>query len=124
MGNIKKKLIPSCQVFVRTFPRATTQSMDDYVRPSIKTQPEYSICHVRANDLIWNTSPNEIVRKTVDMAEKWGITLSEIILRTDIPDWNKKGYEVNTHLTVICKKNNIFLIDHGEKIKWNYISFF
>ena len=54
---------------MRTFPRATTQCMDDYVKPSIKTQPEYSIRHVRANDLIWNTSPNEIARKTVDMAE-------------------------------------------------------
>ena len=40
-----------------------------YVKPSIKTQPEYSIRHVRTNDLIWNTSSDEIARKTVDMAE-------------------------------------------------------
>ena len=37
--------------------------------------------------------------------------------RTDKTDWNKKGYEVNTHLTEMCKEKNIFLIDHGEKIK-------
>ena len=68
-GEYKKKLIPSCKVFVRTFHGATTQCMDNYVKPSIKTQPEYSISPVSTNDLIWNTSSNEIARKTVDMAE-------------------------------------------------------
>ena len=39
--------------------------------------------------------------------------------RTDKTDWNKgyEGYEVNTHLTEMCKEKNIFFINHGEKIK-------
>ena len=98
---ILKKLNPSCKVFLTTFPGGTTHSMDDYVKPSIRTQPDHFILDVGMNDLISNTQPNETPRKVVDIAEKLksekcDAIISEIILRTDKPDLNKKGNEVST----------------------------
>ena len=40
----------SCKVFVRTFPGAITQHMDDYVEPSIRPQTDRCILHVGMND--------------------------------------------------------------------------
>lgn len=69
--------------------------MNDYVKPSIWTQPDSSILHDGTNDLLLNTSPNEIARKVVDTAkkmksEKCDVPISKIILRTDKPDLNEK----------------------------------
>lgn len=58
------------------------------MKPSIRSQPDHFIAHVGTNDLIWNTSSNEITRKVVDIAEKLKcekchVTILGIILRTD-----------------------------------------
>ena len=79
--------------------------MNDYVKPSpsIRTQPDHFILHVRTNDSTLNTPPNEVTRRVVDIAEKFKfekcyVKISEIILRTDKTDLNKKGNEINTRL--------------------------
>ena len=113
----KKNLNPGCKVFVRTFPGATSQCMEDYMKPSKWTQPDHLILHFEKNDLIWNTSPNVNARKPNDIAEKlkceiYNVTVSEIILRTDKLDLNKNGTEGDTYLTEMRKENNIFLISH------------
>ena len=69
--------------------------MNDYVKPSIWTQPDNSILHDGTNDLLSNTSPNKIARKVVNTAkkmksEKCDVPISKIILRTDKPGLNKK----------------------------------
>ena len=43
------------------------------MKPSIRLQPDHFIAHVGTNDLIWNTSSNEITRKVVDVAEKLNV---------------------------------------------------
>ena len=65
---LSKKLNTSCKVFVRTFPGATNQCMDDYMKPFIGTQLDHLILHVETSDLIWNASPNVIARKVDDIA--------------------------------------------------------
>ena len=65
--------------------------------------------------MISNTPPNEIATKVVDVAEKLksekcDVTISEIILRRDKPDLNKKGNVVNTHLKEMCKPSQHFKI--------------
>ena len=60
---ISKNLNPGCKLFVRKLPGATTQCMDDYVKPSIRTQIDHFILHVETNDLILNTRTNWIAKK-------------------------------------------------------------
>ena len=38
------------------------------------------------------------------------------------PDLDKKIIEVSTHLKEMCKEKNIFLIDHGKRIKVNHLN--
>lgn len=77
------------------------------------TRPFHFSC--RDEWLISNTPPNEIATKVVDVAEKLksekcDVTISEIILRTNKPDLNKKGNVVNTHLKEMCKPSQHFKI--------------
>ena len=44
----KKK---NCKVYVRSFPGAKVQCMDDYKKPSMRDKPDHFIIHVGTNDL-------------------------------------------------------------------------
>ena len=88
---------------VRSFPGATTQCMNDYVKPSIRTKPDHFILHVATKDLISDSTPTEVARKVFDIAgrlksDNCDVTISELIIRIDNPDLDKKRTEVNTHL--------------------------
>ena len=50
------------------------------------------------------------------------VTISELIIRMENPDLDKKRIEVNKHLKEMCKEKNIFLIDHGKRIKANHLN--
>ena len=44
------------------------------------------------------------------------------MVRTDNSNLNEKGCEVSAHLTEICKKRKLDLINHSKKIKPNYLN--
>ena len=67
------------------------------------TQPDHFVHHVMTNGSVSNISSNEFWRKVAEIAEKLksekcGVTVSELILRKDKPDINKKKDEVKTYL--------------------------
>ena len=124
---IAKRLNADCKVYVKSFPGATTQCMVDYMKPSIRTQPNHFILHVGTNDLISNSPSEEIARNIVNLtsemkSENSDVSISTIITRTDKPELNKKGTEVNNHLKEMCKERNIFLIDNTKRIKPNHLN--
>ena len=124
---IAKRLNSECKVYVKSFSGATTKCMVDYMKPSIRTQPDHFIVHVGTNDLITYTAPVEIAKNIVNLASemisaKSDISISTIITRTDKPELNKKGTEVNNHLKEMCKEKNIFLIDNTKRIKPNHLN--
>ena len=45
-----------------------------------------------------------------------------MIIRTDKPDLNKKGIEVNNALKKMCEEKNIFLINHSKKLKASHLN--
>ena len=109
---LAKKLKPECKVFVRNFPGATTQSMADYMKPSIRVKPNHFILHAGTNDLNSNRPPDEIAKAIIDLAlelksEKSGVSALSIIMRADI-ELNKKGREVNHHLKEMCNRKKLF----------------
>ena len=64
--DLSKKLKPKCKVMVRSFPGATTQCVNDYVKSSILAQPDHFILHVGTNDLILDSTPTEVAREVFD----------------------------------------------------------
>ena len=70
---------------VRSFPSATTQCMNDYVKPSIRAQTDHFILHVGTNDMISDSTPTEVARKVFDRAgrlksDTCDVTISELII--------------------------------------------
>ena len=123
---LPKKLKPECKVFVRNFPRATTQCMADYMKPSIRVKPNHFILHAGTNDLKSYRPPEQIEKAIIDLAlelksEKSGVSTSSVTMRADI-ELNKKGREVNHHLKEMCNRKNFFLIDHGKIIKASHLN--
>ena len=74
-----------------------------------------------------NATPSEIAEKITSLASemksnKCDVSISAIIIRTDKPDLNKKGIEVNNALKEMCEEKNIFLIDHSKKSKARHLN--
>ena len=124
---IARKLKANCKVYAKSFPGATIQCMMDYMKPSIRAKPDHIILHVGTNDLQSNATPSEIAEKITSLASemksnKCDVSISAIIIRTDKPDLNKKGIEVNNALKEMCEEKNIFLIDHSKKLKASHLN--
>ena len=118
--DIKVKL--KCKVYAKTFPGATIKCMADYMKPSIRAKPDHAILHIGTNDLNSNATPNEIAANIVNLAaetktEKCTVSISGIIIRTDKPELNKKGLEVNIILKELCMEKNIFSVIIAKKSK-------
>ena len=124
---IARKLKANCKVYAKAFPGATTQCMMDYMKPSIRAKSDHIILHVGTNDLQSNATPSEIAEKVTSLAwemksNKCDASISAIIIRTDKPDLNKKGNEVNNALKEMCEEKNIFLIDYSKKLKASHLN--
>ena len=124
---IARKLKANCKVYAKAFPGATTQCRMDYMKSSIRAKPDHIILHVGTNDLQSNATPSEIAEKTTSLvsemkSNKCEVSISAIIIRTDKPDLNEKGTEVNNALEEMCEEKNIFLIDHSKKLKASHLS--
>ena len=121
------KKIKNCKVYVRSFPGAKVQCMDDYKKPSVRDKPDHFIIHVGTNDLNSEVSPKSIAESIVDLAmslktESNDVSVSNIILRTDNSLLNQKGCEVNSHLKNLCEERNLYLIDNTKKFRSHHLN--
>ena len=119
---MSKKVKSDCKIFVKHFSGATTNSMGDYMKPSLRKDPNDIILHIGTNDLILVSTSQDNASSIVNLAcsmkgENCDVSISNIIVRTDNKKFNKKGQEVNTYLSDMCKDKNIYLIDNTNKIK-------
>ena len=121
------KKIKNCKVYVRSFPGAKVQCMDDYKKPSVRDKPDHFIIHVGTNDLNSEVSPKSIAESIVDLAmslktESNDVSVSNIILRTDNSLLNQKGCEVNSHLKNLCEERNLYLIGNTKKFRSHHLN--
>ena len=77
--------------FVKHFSGATAICMGDYMKPSLRKDPNHIILHVRTNDLILDRTSQDIATSIVNLAcsikdENCDVSISNIILKSD----NKK----------------------------------
>ena len=101
--------------------------MNDFIKPSLRNNPDHFILHVGTNDLVTEASAEEKAGSITDIAqllknEQHDVTISNIILRTDNQKLNNKRNEVNRCLSELCKEKNVYLIDHSQKIKPRHLN--
>ena len=119
---ISKCLLFDFKVYVKQFSGARTKCMKDYMKPSLRENPDHFILHVGTNDLNTERSPELIAKSIVDLAttlkgNSRDVSVSNIIVRTDNSNLNEKGCEVNAHLREMCKERKLNLINHSKKTK-------
>ena len=88
----------------RSFPGATTDDMFDYLEPLLKKAPEKILLVIGTNDLD-SRKPEEVVEKLNELKRlihailpKCQIVISQIILRKDNSEINRKGKKLNNML--------------------------
>ena len=124
---MSKRVNSDCNVYVKSFSGATTQCMEDYIKPSLRKNPNHFIIHVGTNDLATDKTPEGIAEKIVNLAtavksETCDVSISSIILRTDNKQLNQKGVEVNAYLKDLCKEKNIYFINNSKRIKAQHLN--
>ena len=121
---IAKKL-PDCKVYAKSFSGAKVRCMKDYLKPSLRQNPDHVVLHVGTNDLDSNKDPELIAKSIADLAstvkkDTCEVTISNIVVRN--VKFKKKAEEVNAHLAVLCVQRNILLIDHAKTINPQHLS--
>ena len=113
---IAKKL-PNCKVYAKSFSGAKVRCMKDYLKPSLRQNPDHVVLHVGTNDLDSDKDPELIAKSIVDLAstvkkDTCEVTISNIVVRND--KFKKKA--------VLCVQRNILLIDHAKTIKPQHLN--
>ena len=114
---MKQGMLMGEKVFVRCFPGAQTECMTDYIKPSLKYNPDAVVLHVGTNDLRNNKTPEEIGKDILSLATQIKtlnneVIVSSIIIRND--SFNEKGNNVNNFLRLNCEKNKLLYCDNSN----------
>ena len=107
------------KTYVKSFSGAEIRDMQDYVKPTLRENPDQIIVHVGTNDLASNKRPKQIAESIISVAtslksDTCDVLVSSIIVRND--QHHKKGPEVNIVLKELCYVKNLYYINHEKKI--------
>ena len=108
----------SNQVVVKSFPGATTEDIEDFVKPLLRKKPDNVFLHIGTNDL--NTQePRLTVEGIVNLAlqiegdaPETNLAISGLIARADNKDG--KVSSVNKILEKFCRQNHWNFIEHNN----------
>ena len=65
---MSNKVKSDCKIFAKHFAGATTNCMEDYMKPSLRKDPNHIILHVGTNDLILDRTSQDIATSIVNLA--------------------------------------------------------
>ena len=103
---------------VKSFPGATIEDMEDFVKPLLRKKPDNVVLHIATNDL--NTQePRLTVEGIVNLALQiegdtpiTNLAISGLIARAD--DEDGKVLSVNKILKKFCRQNHWNFIEHNN----------
>ena len=98
---------------VQTFPGATTDEMEVFIKPLINRYPQHPVLHCGTNDLAYKDLEDvggNIIRM-VQAIKKHGCSVSTLITHRDNLNQNEKVKKVN-HLLNNSPGKNTVIIDH------------
>ena len=107
-------------VAVKSFSGATVEGMKDFLRRTIRRQPDKLVIHVGTND-IRSSTPQDIADEITEVAQQFKqesrntkIVISSLITRSDNPEFTSKVKETNIALKLNCEENNWSFIDNSN----------
>ena len=107
------------RVIVKSFPGATTNCMEHYVKPTLAHKPNIIVIHCGTNDLKKDVEPLSIATNIIRLIENANyqcpetqFLISSLIPRND--RYNQKAIDVNNDLLRMCNERNIGFIDHSN----------
>ena len=105
------KSLGNCKTYVKSFSGAKIRDMQDYVKPTLRDNPDQIIVHVGTNDLASNKRPEQIAESIIGVAtslksDTCDVLVSSITVRND--QHRKKVAEVNIVLKELCKEKNLY----------------
>ena len=104
---------------LKIFPGARVRCMQDYVRLTIRENPDHIILHVGTNGLTTNIPTEKVTESIINLASSlrsnsFNVAISSITVRND--RYRKKVAQVNRHLKTLCSERNFELISHENII--------
>jgi len=92
----------------KSFPGASIEDMEDFIRPITRKQPENIVLHIGTNDLRSSQSAQQIAESIVNLADQvqsdspsTQVSISAILFRRESELWTK-AQEVNKLLRRFC----------------------
>ena len=82
---MRKALSSSDKIYVKSFPGAKSEDMIDYIKPSLKYNPDLLILHVGTNSLRSNKTSEEIAEDITKLATEAKSNAKDIIISGIIP---------------------------------------
>ena len=112
---LKKRMNSNERVYVKAFPGATTEDMCDYVRPSLKRNPDLIVLHVGTNNLRSESPAKRIAEDIIKLALNMksntnDVMVSGIVDRSDDVKLSAKALQVNDILNEECKMHSLHYI--------------
>ena len=98
------------------------------LKPSLQEDHDHFIFHVGTNDLSVERSPELIAKSIIDLATtlsrsgSYDVNVPNIIANTTTQKWMKKDVRGNFYLKEMCKKRNLYLIDHSKKTNPSHLN--
>ena len=114
-------LSDTSKVVVKSFSGATTEDMEDFLKPVLRKEPEQLILHVGTNDL--KTQDPELIfqsivslqRQVEESSPNTNIGISAILPRKEdgsTPNLAQRISRVNSMLKTFCQRKQIGFIEH------------
>ena len=123
---MKQGLTSKEKVFIKSFPGATNECMVDYIKPTLKHNPDVIIVHSGTNDLrSTEKSAGDIANEIIKLAKSIKSDNNEIIVsglvgRND--PLNDKGNDVNNLLKVMCTENTLLYCDNTNVSRKHHLN--
>ena len=124
---ICKKLNSKCQVFVKHFSGIGTRCTKEYMKPSLRQKPQDFNFYVGTNELYAKRSPQITAKSTVYLTSTikinlYDISMLNIIFQVGKTKLNDGATGVNCHLVELCKKRNLYIMDHMKTIQSRHLN--
>ena len=99
--------------------------MQDYVRPTLRENPDHVIIHIGTNDLTSNTPAKKVAESIIDLAsmsksDSCSVAISSITVRND--KHRNKVAQVNQYLKRLCQENNFELMNHENAVTERHLN--
>ena len=117
--------LDNSKVYVKDFPGTRVRCIQDYVRSTLRENPDHITIHVGTNDLASNPPAEKVAESILDLAstlksDSCSVAISNITVRND--KHRNKVAQVNRSLKRLCQEKNFELINHENTITERHLN--